>query len=103
MSRKITTKAALAFCNGYNFKKSNTEVSCVYGLGYGVVNLYLNGNCIASRMMDANKFTITTCGRPTQTTKERLNCLPNVNLHHKSGILLLNGEPWDGMPITINF
>lgn len=69
--RQITKEAVDAFLNGYYYKKSNMEVTCG--------QMYLHGNKIA--WWDRNyQLWISNCGWWSNTTKERLNALPNVNI-----------------------
>lgn len=90
--RKITREAVDAFMNGYYYKKSNMEVTCG--------EMYLHGNKIA--WFDVNKqLWISTCGWLSNTTKERLNALPNVHIQQANFDWFLNGEYWDGKPKCI--
>ena len=43
----------------------------------------------------------TNCGWFSNTTKERLNGLPNVNIYQKNFEWFLNGKKWDGNLIDI--
>lgn len=88
--RKITKESIAAFLNSEVFKKQNMEVT-VYN---EKVCLWLHGNCIATQ--EGNILKITHCGWKTNTTKERLNGLPNVRINQKIGVWFLNGEIWDG-------
>jgi hypothetical protein len=54
----------------------------------------LHGNIIA-RWEDGH-IAITNAGWFTPTTKERLNAIPNVQIHQKDFMWYLNGRPWDG-------
>ena len=83
--KKITQKAVEALLNQKNFKLSNTEVKDG--------NLYLFGYNIAH--YENNTLWITLAGWNTQTTRERLNGLPNVNIKVKNFIPYLNGEEMD--------
>lgn len=96
MSRQITENAINAFLLGKNFKQSNTEVKADC-MG---VYMYLFNNLIAHRV--GNRLQITTAGWKSNTTKERLNGLPNVSIAQKNYQWFLNGEPWNGEPVTIN-
>ena len=51
---------------------------------------------IAYKMLGGNKIHIQNCGWFTNTTKERLNALPNVSIQQKKGVWYLNGEKWNG-------
>lgn len=89
----ITRKTTNAFLEMREIKISNTEVKNK--------GLYLFGNLIARHTEDG-KIKISNCGWFTNTTKERLNALPNVSIVQRNKIWYLNGEKWDGQPITIN-
>jgi len=95
--RKITKQAVNAFMNAENFKGSNTIVKVEKGISY----LFLHGNMIAKRSADG-RLEITNAGWQTNTTKERLNGLPNVSINQKNSRWYLNGEEWDGELTTIN-
>ena len=96
--RKISKEASIAFLNGQNYKKTNTQV--IGG------DLLLHGNKIAEFQSlftnDGNKnFNITLAGWNTNTTRDRLNALPNVHITTKLGQAYLNGQKWGGEWITI--
>lgn len=94
----VTQKAVACFRNGGNAKFSNTEVVTENG----VSKMYLFGNLIA--ILDHNVggvMKITNAGWESNTTKERLNALPNVNIHQKNFVWYLNGEAWNGQLTTI--
>lgn len=100
--RKVTQQASEAFMNALNFKSGNTQV-IVKNWDKGLaVGLYLHGNLIAERFTSANVLKITNCDYFTNTTKERLNSLPNVSIQQKAGIWYLNGKEWNGELITVN-
>ncbi len=84
--RKITQTIASAFMNGEVKSMSNTKTDGK--------NLWLFGNKIAEHREDG--MYISNAGWKSQTTKERLNGLPNVNISSKKGNWHLNGEEWDG-------
>lgn len=97
--RVITENAIEKFLNAETFKVSNTEVEVLPN----VTILKLFGNAIAYRYNDPEKtLSITNCGWKSNTTKERLNGLPNVSISQKSGKWFLNGAEWDGNLIDIN-
>ena len=79
-----------AFIDGTPFRRDNTEVRVT---DYSV-SIYLFGNKIAYRNEDGTF--ISSCGWPTNTTKDRLNALPNVRIHQLKGMWYLNGNKWDG-------
>lgn len=90
--RQITKEAVDAFLNGRYYKKSNMEVAGG--------NMYLHGNKIA--WLDKNgQLWITNCCWWTNTTKERLNALPNVHIIQRNYHWYLNGVVWDGSPKCI--
>lgn len=62
-----------------------------------VTVLSLFGNEIAYRYNDPQQtLVITNCGWKTNTTKERLNALPNVHIYQSNGVWYLNGNEWNG-------
>ena len=89
--RKITRDSVNAFLNRQTFKRQNMEVTSFDDSFY----LKLHGNTIAVLHGDGTLM-ITDAGWQTNTTKERLNGLPNVNIHQKNFVWYLNGEEWDG-------
>lgn len=90
--RKITADAVDAFNNEMNFKRANTEVE--HDTRTGTTYLKLHGNTIARKR--AGRLMVTNCGWFTNTTKERLNGLPNVSIHQKNHVWYLNGKEWNG-------
>jgi hypothetical protein len=97
--RKITGEAVDAFLSGRNYKKDNTEV-VVQG---NKVTMLLHDNKIAMvGAFDSHpELRITTGGWDTNTTKERLNGLPGVQVNHSDHKLYLNGKKWDGEWTTV--
>lgn len=91
---KIVTQNVVAcFRNGGNAKFSNTEVVTENG----VSKMYLFGNLIATLERNVGGvMKITNAGWRSNTTKERLNGLPNVSIQQKKGLWYLNGELWNG-------
>tara|TARA_B100002019_G_scaffold113878_1_gene98017 strand:- start:2897 stop:3184 length:288 start_codon:yes stop_codon:yes gene_type:complete len=89
--RKITADAIRAFRNRQTFKRGNTEVK-VFDNSVG---LYLHGNMIAEYAVDGALY-IRDGGWQSNTTKERLNGLPNVYINQKDFQWYLNGEAWSG-------
>jgi hypothetical protein len=62
----------------------------------------LHGNEIAYRYNDPERtLSITDAGWQTNTTKERLNGIPNVHIHQKDWVWYLNGEEWNGNLIDV--
>ena len=96
--RKITENSVNAFMNAKSFKSSNTEVV----VKENVTILKLFGNEIAYRYNDPeNTLSITNCGWMTNTTKERLNGIPSVNIYQRKGVWYLNDKEWDGELIDV--
>jgi hypothetical protein len=96
--RTITKEAVKNFLNAVEFKKDNTKVEVLPN----VTILKLFNNPIAYKYNDPKQtLSITTCGWITNTTKERLNGIPGVNLSTKKGVLYLNGSVWDGELINV--
>lgn len=96
--KQITKKSIDAFMNAKSFKQDNTQVLVLPN----VTILQLFGNNIAYRYNDPERtLTITNCGWQTNTTKERLNGIPNVSIYQKKGHWYLNGKQWDGNLIDV--
>lgn len=96
--KKITQESVDAFMNARKFKKANMEVEVLPN----VTILKLHGNEIAYRYNDPERtLSITDAGWQTNTTKERLNGIPNVDIHQKNGVWYLNGEEWNGNLIDV--
>lgn len=96
--RTLTQKAVQAFMNAEKFKSSNTTVEVLPN----VTILKLFGNAIAYRYNDPERtLSITNCGWKTNTTKERLNAIPGVNINQKNKVWYLNGKEWNGNLIDV--
>jgi len=96
LMRKITQKAVNALYKQYPFKQDNTEVRCVDGIWC----MYLHGSRIAQ--IKPTGLEINNCGYLSNTTKERLNALPEVSIIQKHYIWYLNGsEMKDGWNVII--
>lgn len=96
--RQITQQSIDAFINAKPFNKQNMSVDVLPN----VTILRLHGNAIAYRYNDPEKtLSITNCGWFTNTTKERLNGLPNVHIQQKNWNWYLNGKEWNGEIIDI--
>jgi len=94
--RNITIRAVDAFMNDYNFGSGNTGV-----VVDKITTMYLHDSPIAKK--DANGvISITNAGWQTNTTKERLNGIPGVNISQLNGEWFLNGNSWNGSWIKIN-
>ena len=94
--RKITNQAVEAFIKGHTFNGDNTKVSTCAG---GISRMYLHNNLIAEKFN--NDIKVTSCGWNTNTTKERLNGIPGVNISQVKNVWYLNGKEWDGEWIEI--
>lgn len=91
--RKTTKQAVAAFLNAEKFSMGNTTVEVLPN----VTILRLHGNAIAYRYNDPNRtLSITNAGWQSNTTKERLNGIPGVNIYQKDYVWYLNGQVWDG-------
>mgnify|MGYP000464525235 CR=1 FL=1 len=89
--RKITREAVDKFLSKETFRKSNMAVV----EDSGVFKLKLHGNTIAT--LDAlNMLSVSNAGWSSNTTKERLNGLPNVHIKQKNWNWFLNGNEWNG-------
>jgi hypothetical protein len=88
--RKLTRESISALLTNTRFRKSNMSVE----VDGNESRLYLHGNLIARKTGD--ELLITNAGWRSNTTKERLNALPNVSIYQKQGQWYLNGEKWDG-------
>lgn len=106
--RKITNNAVNAFLSRNEFKQANTEVlhkamCSTFGTPKGdhftVMELY--GNAIAAIDSKDGMLSITNAGWQSNTTKERLNGLPNVSICQKNFVWYLNGKIWDGSIIKV--
>ena len=84
--------------NARPFRKDNTEVTVLDN----VTVLKLFGNEIAYRYNDPERtLSITNAGWFSNTTKERLNGIPNVRIHQKNFNWYLNDKEWDGRLIDV--
>jgi len=95
--RTITKESVNAFMNDESFRSGNTKVSPSNGKNY----LYLHDNIIAIKDKETDKISITNAGWFSNTTKERLNAIPNVRIQQVKGVWMLNGNVWDGNLIDI--
>jgi hypothetical protein len=97
--RKITKESVNNFLNAKKYKNSNTEIIVLPN----VTMFKLYETIIAYRYNDPERMLIIkTDGYNTNTTKERLNALPNVKISTKKGTFFLNGKEWDGSSIEVN-
>jgi len=96
--KKITRDSVDAFMNARPFRKDNTEVTVLDN----VTILKLFGNEIAYRYNDPERtLSVTNAGWFSNTTKERLNGIPNVRIHQKNFNWYLNDKEWDGRLIDV--
>jgi len=96
--RQITIDSINAFLNARKFNRQNMSVEVLPN----VTILKLHNNAIAYKYNDPKEtLSITNCGWFSNTTKERLNGLPNVNIFQKNFEWFLNGKKWDGNLINI--
>ncbi len=96
--RKITEQSVNAVMNAKKFSKDNMSVEVLPN----VTILKLHNNAIAYRYNDPKQtLSITNCGWFSNTTKERLNALPNVSICQKNWNWYLNGKEWNGELIDI--
>lgn len=98
--RKVTQQSVNAFMSHKAGKFGNTEVKVQKVQDYEIVSLHLHGNCIAT--IGGGELNIRHAGWQTNTTKERLNGLPNVSIQQKKGVWYLNGKEWNGEWIKVN-
>ena len=89
--RKITKDAVNKFLSREPFRKSNMSVEESYGL----YKLKLHGNTIAT-IDELGVLSVSNAGWASNTTKERLNGLPNVRINQKNWTWYLNGNEWSG-------
>jgi hypothetical protein len=92
---KVTRSAISHFLAAIPYNEGNTTVM----VERGEITLALHGNPIAKLVN--GKLLVTTAKHPTNTTKERLNGIPCVNVYTKAKQLYLNGKPWDGEWVEI--
>lgn len=97
MAPKITTDAINAFMSARQFFRDNTSVT----IENDKVLLKLHNNLIARREVGSNTIEITNAGWASNTTKERLNAIPGVQINQRKGIWYLNGLMWDGEWIAV--
>jgi hypothetical protein len=89
--RKITKQTVEAFENNQNFKSDNMEVSSDQFMN----RMWLHGNLIAVKDHVNDVLKVSLCGWNTNTTRERLNGIPGVNVSTRKGQAFLNGNPID--------
>jgi len=89
--RTITKESVNALLTNTKLNKQNMRVE------HG--KMYLHDNQIAEMREDG--LYITNAGWFSNTTKERLNGLPNVHIQQKKGVWYLNGKEWDGSVVKV--
>ncbi len=96
--KEVTKDSLKAFFSSKSFRKSNMEI--IVQNDKTIMTLF--GNEIAYIYHNAEKtLKIRNAGWFSETTKERLNALPNVHISQKSYNWFLNGSKWDGSTITV--
>ena len=98
--RKITEESTEAFLNKGKLSKQNMNI--FYDRYEQTSRMLLHNNCIATYDYDNKRLSISNCGWFSNTTKERLNALPNVDIRQKNFKWFLNGQEWNGQKIDIN-
>ena len=98
--RKITEESTEAFLNKGKLSKQNMNI--FYDRYEQTSRMLLHNNCIATYDYDNKRLSISNCGWFSNTTKERLNALPNVDIRQKNFKWFLNGQEWNGNKIDIN-
>ena len=93
----INELAANALLARKKYRNKNTAV-IIDNSGNAILTLY--DNKIAVYTPDSRLF-VTTAGWNTQTTLYRLHEVTKLSIRHRSGSLLLDGNPWDGRWIEI--
>lgn len=95
--RTITQNSVNAFLNNQSYREGNTKICPSNGKNY----LYLHDNIIAIKDKETDKISICNAGWFSNTTKERLNAIPNVSIKQVKGVWYLNGKEWDGNLIDV--
>jgi hypothetical protein len=95
--KQVTINSVNCLLSGGNKQFSNTLVETIGNIS----KMYLFGNLIAILDHSNNKLEIRNAGWPSNTTKERLNGLPNVRIHQHKWEWYLNGVIWDGCLIEV--
>lgn len=93
--RKITEESVNAFLNLKPFRKGNMSVTVSPPASDIQAELRLHGNTIA-KIDSLGNIWVSNAGWASNTTKERLNGLPNVRIHQRNWNWYLNGLEWDG-------
>ena len=89
--RKVTREIVNAFMNDYDKAVSNSAVTT----SDGITKMFLFGNCIARKMQATGTIEVTLAGWNTNTTRERLNAIPNVSVTQRNFTPYLNGVEID--------
>ena len=88
--KAITFNSVQAFRNNETRSFGNTRVKAENG----VTKLFLHDNLIAVK--EKGVLRVSNAGWSSNTTKERLNGLPNVRIHQRNFQWYLNGNEWSG-------
>ena len=103
--RAITKDSINAFMQDKEFKRQNMRVDIIRGFSTSSILytcLYLHDNLIAMKdHTEPKEILIQNCGWFSNTTKERLNALPNVEIKQKNYVWFLNGKEWNGQQTKI--
>ena len=92
MPNQTSCNSAYALEHGSNYTSSNTVVKDG--------SMWIFGNKIAFKTTSGAIY-ITNCGWTSRTTFDRLNAISGVWVRSIRGMLILNGERWDGEWIKI--
>jgi hypothetical protein len=90
--KKITRSACEAFMTHRRFVGNNTVVN-IDDNGTAIMSLF--GNVIAKHNKDGI-ISVSNAGWNSNTTRERLNGLPGINIRQRKGIWYLNDKIWNG-------
>jgi hypothetical protein len=95
--KQVTRNSVDCFLNKGNRRFDNTLIETVGNIS----KMYLFGNLIAKFDHSNNELSVSNAGWFSNTTKERLNALPNVRIHQHKWLWYLNGNQWNGEFIKI--
>ena len=96
--RKITINSVNAFLLHKNFNGGNARVET----NNSHTVMYLFNNPIAYHNKENGKITVQNCGWFSNTTKERLNGIPGVDVQQKKHCWYLNGKRWNGKLVNLD-
>lgn len=97
--RAVTRTAVAAFMAGragHHGRNTLVEVRPFKAETRFSAILKLHGNVIARRSLDGAILEVCDGNWQTNTTKERLNGIPGVQVVQRKGLWYLNGVEWDG-------